>query len=66
MKVKALGIANIKIKELDRVPNKDEVFELADDRALALSTCDNAMGMPIVEIIKNEPKEEKKSKKKGK
>lgn len=67
MKVKSLGIENIKIIELDRVPSKGEIFELSDERAKALSTCDNALGMPVVEIVKEETKEEpKKPKKKGK
>lgn len=69
MKVKSLG-KDWFIRELDRVPSKDEEFELSDERAKALSTCDNNAKQPLVEIIeaKKEIKEEvkEKPKKKGK
>lgn len=64
MKVKALGIPNIIITELNRVPNKDEVFDLTEDRAISLSTKDNSLGYPVVEIVKEEVKVAKKAKKK--
>lgn len=69
MKVKSLG-KDWFIRELDRVPSKDEEFDLPEDRAKALSTCDNNAKQPLVEIIeaKKEIKEEvkEKPKKKGK
>lgn len=73
MKVKSLG-KDWFIRELDRVPSKDEEFELSDERAKALSTCDNNAKQPLVEIIeaKKEVKVEtkvevkEKPKKKGK
>lgn len=63
MKVKALGIPNYIIRELDRVPNKDEIFELSEERANELSSDKNVAKTPLVEIIKEE-KVIKKAKKK--
>lgn len=64
MKVKSLGKSWF-IRELDRVPSKDEVFELTDERAKELASDKNASKQPLVEIIEEVKKEETK-KKKGK
>lgn len=64
MKVKSLGKSWF-IRELDRVPSKDEVFELTDERARELASDKNNAKQPLVEIIEEVKKEETK-KKKGK
>lgn len=65
MKVKALGVRGWNIREIGRIPAKDEIFELSDERAKELASDKNASKQPLVEIIEEVKKEETK-KKKGK
>lgn len=62
MKVKSLGKSWF-IRELDRVPSKDEIFELTEERAIELSSDKNLAKTPLVEIIKDEEKPVIKKKK---
>lgn len=63
MKVKALGVPNYLIRELDRIPEKDEIFDLSEERARELSSDKNIAKTPLVEIIKDEEKPVIKKKK---
>lgn len=59
IKLKALNIPDVSIKELGRVPNEGEIFEVTEERAKALTTSNNAIGEPVA-VIYTEPKKRKK------
>lgn len=62
VKLKALNIPDVSIKELGRIPNKDEIFEVTEERAKALTTSDNAVGEPVA-VLYEEPKKAPTTKK---
>lgn len=59
VKLQALNIPYVEIKELQRIPKKDEIFEVSEDRAQILTTSNNDAGEPVA-VVYNEPKKDVK------
>lgn len=59
VKLQALNIPYVEIKELQRIPEKDEIFEVSEDRAQILTTSNNDAGEPVA-VVYNEPKKDVK------
>ena len=55
VKLQALNVPFVEIKELQRLPEKDEIFEVSEDRVEILTTSNNDAGEPVAVIYK-EPK----------
>lgn len=59
VKLQALNVPFVEIKELQRIPEKDEIFEVSEERVEILTTSNNDAGEPVAVIYK-EPKKEVK------
>lgn len=59
VKLQALNVPFVEIKELQRIPEKDEIFEVSEDRVEILTTSNNDAGEPVAVIYK-EPKKDVK------
>lgn len=59
VKLQALNVPFVEIKELQRIPEKDEIFEVSEERAQILTTSNNDAGEPVAVIYKEPKKDEK-------
>lgn len=59
VKLQALNVPFVEIKELHRIPEKDEIFEVSEDRVQILTTSNNDAGEPVAVVYKESKKDVK-------